>query len=185
MIINKKKFFDGLRDFIGGLSTAQVLSLNYLLKRIDTDGFEDIQDLSYILATIYHETAHTFRPIEEYGKGKGRSYGIPDKVTGQTYYGRGYVQLTWKANYEYFDKRLGKDLVKTPALALDPDISWWIITIGMAEGKFTGKKLDDFRKNGVLDYVGARRIVNGTDRAQLIASYATKFEQILKESIDE
>jgi len=34
------------------------------------------------------------QPIEEYGKGKGMKYGSPDPETGQTYYGRGFVQTT-------------------------------------------------------------------------------------------
>ncbi|TOE35570.1 hypothetical protein CGJ43_25525, partial [Vibrio parahaemolyticus] len=58
-----------------------------------------LQYLAYVLATTYHETGHTMKPIEEWGKGQGRPYGEPDPETGQTYYGRGYVQLTWLANY--------------------------------------------------------------------------------------
>ncbi|MEE4406756.1 hypothetical protein [Enterobacter mori] len=56
--------------------------------------------LAYVLATTYHETAFTMQPIEEYGKGAGHPYGEPDPETGLAYYGRGYVQLIWKDNYQ-------------------------------------------------------------------------------------
>ena len=50
---------------------------------------------------------------------------------------------------------------------------------GMREGWFTTKKLSDYIKNGKADYVGARRIINGTDEARKIAGYAEIFEKAL------
>ena len=47
------------------------------------------------------------QPIAEYGKGKGRKYGVPGRNRGQVAYGRGYVQLTWDDNYERADKEIG------------------------------------------------------------------------------
>ena len=41
-----------------------------------------------------------------------------------------------------------------------------ILSIGMQKGLFTGKKLSDYRKKGGgYDFVGARAIVNGKDKA--------------------
>lgn len=65
-----------------------------------------ISQISYVLATVRHETAGTYLPIAEYGKGEGKPYGNPDPLTGKIYYGRGYVQLTWKENYERFSRIL-------------------------------------------------------------------------------
>ncbi len=62
--------------------------------------------LAYTLATVYHETAYQMQPVEEYGKGAGHEYGIPDPITGKAYYGRGDVQVTWKYNYERLSKLL-------------------------------------------------------------------------------
>lgn len=54
--------------------------------------------------------------------------------------------------------------------------------VGMTNGLFTGKKLNHyFNPNGV-DYKSARKIINGSDKAELIASYAERFERILKET---
>ena len=67
-----------------------------------------------------------------------------------------------------------------PELALNPTYAAQIMIAGMREGWFTGKKLSDYIKNGKVDYVGARRIINGTDKAQLIAGYAKQFESALR-----
>ena len=138
---------------------------------------------AYALATAYHETAGTLRPIREYGKGRGRPYGKPDK-TGQIPYGRGYVQLTWHENYVEADRRLGLNgaLVKDYDLALRPDIAAKIMRHGMEDGWFTGRsnqlymppvaKREDFKK--------ARRIINGNDKNDLIAGYAVTFQDALQ-----
>jgi putative chitinase len=78
---------------------------------------------------------------------------------------------------------VGRDLVNHPELALDPKIAYRIMSDGMRHGSFTGKKLSDYIHGTTADYYGARRIINGTDRAELIAGYASKLEAILKGSI--
>jgi hypothetical protein len=50
---------------------------------------------------------------------------------------------------------------------------------GMQKGIFTGKKLGDYISNVKTDYINARRVINGTDRATTIANYAEDFEIIL------
>jgi hypothetical protein len=49
----------------------------------------------------------------------------------------------------------------------------------MAAGIYTGKKLSDYIGNGKRDYVNARRIINGTDKAQQIAAIAESFRSAL------
>ena len=80
------------------------------------------------MATIEHETAGTYRPIAEYG-GVRRPYA--------PYYGRGYVQLTWKYNYEKYGKILHEDFVDYPNKVMQPDISLYIVVNGMKNGVFT------------------------------------------------
>ena len=130
---------------------------------------------AYVLATVQHETAGTFKPLEEYGKGKGRTYGKPDPQTGQIYYGRGFVQLTWKSNYEKYSKILGVDLVSNPNIACNPNVALFVLCHGMAKGTFTGKSLVQYVNKRQTDFVNARRVVNGTDRAVHIANLARNF----------
>jgi hypothetical protein len=121
------------------------------------------------------------QPIAEYGLGKGKEYGKPDPTTGQVYYGRGYVQLTWKENYQKQDEKLGLGgkLVKDADLALDPVLARQIIIFGMADGDFTGKRLGQFFTDTLTDWYNARTIVNAHDRASDIAGYAEKFHNAI------
>jgi Chitinase class I len=180
---NRKKFFDLDRTKFGNLSQGQVNGINNLLTSFESDPHvTDVRWFAYMLATVKHETANTFMPIEEYGKGRGHSYGQP--VNGHTYYGRGYVQLTWEKNYANMGKILGIDLVKHPELALNPRYAYQIMSYGMIHGSFTGRRLAQYIHGNVANYYAARQIINGLDRALLIAGYATKFEAILRGSME-
>lgn len=112
-MINHKFFFDHVRTylFFDKLAQPQVNGLNAILNEWEKNyAKKDDRWLAYMLATTHHETDRTMQPIEEYGKGKGKLYGKPDPITGKAYYGRGFVQLTWKSNYEKMGKVLGQTL---------------------------------------------------------------------------
>ena len=142
-----------------------------------------LRQVAYMLATAKHETANTFAPIEEYGKGKGLPYGQPDPVTGLVYFGRGYVQLTWARNYKSMGKALNLPLFLHPDLALRYDVAYKIMSYGMTHGTFTGVALRRYINEGKTDYLNARKIINSLDKADLIAGYATAIEQMLLSSL--
>jgi putative chitinase len=144
------------------------------------------QWLAYILATAYHETAYTMQPIREFGKGKGKRYGVPVPPYDQVYYGRGYVQLTWIDNYRKAGDLLSSEFVKNPDLVMQPKHAVAILFRGMIEGWFAkGQTLERYINENECDYVGARRIINGTDKAKLIAGYAAAFEKALERASNE
>lgn len=178
MKFNRKSFFAGYRKAFGAVKQDQVNGLEFLLSAFEQDTtWKDIRHIAYALATIKHETANTFKPIKEYrarAGAKGRAN--QDRYWLSGYYGRGYVQITWKRNYEKFG------IADTPEKALEPDTAFWILTAGMHRGLFTGKKLSDFIKGSTADYRSARKIINGLDKADLIAGYARSFETMLRES---
>ncbi|WP_273687388.1 carboxypeptidase [Ketogulonicigenium vulgare] len=128
---------------------------------------------AYVLATAYWETNRTMLPVEE-------AYWLADdwREKNLRYYpwhGRGFVQLTWKANYQKASAKIGVDLIADPSRAMEPDVAAQILVQGMVEGWFTGKKLADYIDGARVDFVGARRIVNGTDRAAEIAAIAEAY----------
>ena len=127
--------------------------------------------------TVEWETAKTFRPVreafwksEEWRRKNLRYF---------PYYGRGYVQLTWKNNYERYGQLLGLDLVGNPDLALNAPTAAFILVHGFKTGAFTGRKLTDYVNDLRVDYVNARRCINGTDRAHTLARLAEGFARSL------
>lgn len=177
-MINRDFFFDYVRShlFNGGLKQTQVTGMTAVLDHWDSDyANKDDRWLAYALGTAHHETDRTFRGIEEYGKGKNKDYGQTDPETGKAYYGRGLVQLTWKYNYKAMGDIIGVNLVKNPEKALDIDVASEILLVGMIRGIFTGKKLSDYFNSTSADWLNARRIVNGKDKANLIADYSKQY----------
>lgn len=148
---------------------------------------------AYVLATAHHETAGTMKPVRETlansdAKAKelltkawkaGKMKWVTRDYWSGGFFGRGYVQLTHEENYRKAGQKLGIDLVGNPSRALDPAIAAEILVLGMRDGWFTGKKLADYITLTRSDYTWARRIVNGTDRADLIAGYAKTFNALL------
>jgi hypothetical protein len=193
-MIAKQNFYDKVKaDLFGGkLKQSQVDGMNAILDYWDMEGHTDLRWLAYMLATTFHETAKTMQPIEEYGKGGSRPYGKKIKQSGKPYttpdkiyYGRGFVQLTWYENYEKMGKLLKLDLLQNPELVLTLNVSTSIIFEGMLKadsnvGDFTGKCLEQYFNATTEDWVNARRIINGTDKAEAIAEYGKKFYAALK-----
>lgn len=176
--MNETNLFNTLRSILGALQQIQVDSTHALLASCTKHNVSDNRHIAYILATACHECG--LRPIEEHlASREGHSYNNPDPTTGQTYYGRGLVQLTWKGNYGTFGTLLGIDLIHHPELALVPYNAAEIAVIGMKDGRFTGVGLSKYFNDEKTDWVNARKIINGLDQADRIAGYGLKiFEAI-------
>jgi putative chitinase len=160
----------------------------------------DLRQLAYILATTYHETAATMLPIRERGGDKyffkmydPQSF-VPSRAAlaikmgarngdGVIFHGRGYVQLTWRRNYEKFERLLSQDFTSSMQAAdkvMQPDNAAKIMFIGMEKGMFTGKKLSDYFNATTCDWFNARRIINGVDCAEKIVVIAKQCYELLK-----
>lgn len=126
--------------------------------------------LAYEFATGFWETEWTLEPIREIGCGRGQPYGIANPYTGQVYYGRGLVQTTWYANYLKLKRLLGVDCVMHPDLLLQMQYAAPALFVGLEEGIYSGRRLGQFFNDHVEDPVQARRMVNGLDHADAIAS---------------
>jgi len=182
-VLDDAAFFAGVRKVTGSLDDVQVSVIN------------DIRNLAtgwcpgwiaYGLATAWHEAR--LRPIDEIGKGAGHSYGKPGKY-GQAQYGRSLVQLTWDTNYEWADKICAAAGLTKPGeilanfdLVKRPDCAALILVKGMEGGHFTGVGLGRFIPGPLgthPQFISARKIINGQDRADLIAGYADGFQNAL------
>lgn len=113
------------------------------------------------IATIGVETGG-FQPIHEWG---GDDYftemyenredlGNIYAGDGAHYHGRGFVQITGRANYREYGQKLGCQLEENPDLALDPKIAAEILALYFADrGVDTAAQQDDWEQ--------VRRLVNG------------------------
>ena len=129
--------------------------------------------IAYVLATTQWETNQTFEPVREaywlsenWRKNNLRYY---------PFYGRGFVQLTWKNNYEKYSRILGVDMASDPDIAMQPKVALFVLAHGFKTGIFTGRKITDYIDETKTDFVRARRCINGTDKAHEIADLAKKF----------
>lgn len=194
---DRKKFFDGYRVRFGPLTQSLVDAVEVLLSQIEQDsrfaGTEtDRRQLAYCLATFKWETAHTMEPLDEHGSSAyfNTRYGPQTKVgkilgntqpgDGARFHGRGYVQITGRRNYSKAKALTGIDLLSEPDRAKNPELAYKIAIQGMIDGWFTGKKLSQFIKDGQPpDYENARTIINGHDKALIIADLARRFNEVL------
>lgn len=156
-----------------------------IIAECQRQGITDPNQIAYILGTAKHESDH-FNTLTEYADGSAYEYrsdlGNNNPGDGVTYKGRGYVQITGRTNYEKYSQITGRDLIGNPdQVAQDPALAAFILVHGMKNGSFTGVGLDDYFTPGNPDFYNARRIVNGTDRADLIASYAQEYLNNLPE----
>lgn len=199
-LTNPKAFFDALKGsgviFGPVLQPGQVEGINADLTL--GAGKLPIGWMAYALATDYHETGHTMQPVHELGS---RAYldkydtGALAAALGNTpqddddgilYAGRGKPQVTGHRNYDRANKRLhelgilrpDEDLLANPDLMLRMDVATAALIFGMLEGWFTGKTFNHYirARGDTAQFTAARRIINGQDRATLIAGYAMAFQ---------
>ncbi len=189
---NPKAFFDSVREcnVLGStLKPDQVTGLQAVLAAAKEAGWP-LAFTAYALATACHETNCTMQPVREaYWLSEGWRRA---NLRYYPFYGRGYVQLTWKANYERADRELGLDgrLNDNLDLAMAPDIAAKIMVKGMQEGWFCADRagqrytlarhLPTTGAASQAQFKEARRIINGTDKAAKIADEAIKFQTALQ-----
>ena len=194
MQFERDSFFAQFRLNFGPLIPTQVDGLNSILGHAEGDSsdWQNLSQLSYGLATFMWETAHHFTPVTEFGQPSyfdkynagtpiGVRLGNTQPGDGFRFRGRGYVQITGRANYERIGRLLGVDLTGNPERALDPEIAYRIAAEGMRNGWFTGRKLVQYIPSDTdPQFQPARQIINGMDHASDIAALAVKMTATLK-----
>ena len=184
-IINHKAFFDAARLtlFGGKLTTIQFQRIEELLSSAASFQTVEAEHLAYILATAHWETDR-FNAMEEYASGEayeGRAdLGNVEAGDGKRFKGRGFPMLTGRKNYKWASGVAGVDLLADPERASDPRISAPVILAGMLTGSFTGVGLGRYMNSSKVDFVNARRVVNGLDRAETIADLAHRYLAAIK-----
>lgn len=183
--MNRENFYAALRKsravFGTSLSAQQTQGTNALLAACRENGITDAHHVANILAQCYHETGGGMWPVKEtvfrhhkdrnptdatviarldraYQRGQLPWVSSPYWRDG--WFGRGFIQITHKANYDKFG--IGKDE------ALKPSVAARVAVVGMRDGMFRRVRLADFPFPASLHEdpeKHPRRIVNGPDGA--------------------
>jgi len=182
-MLDKKIFFDSIRPHIN-LTTQNVVGFEKILDYGEKRQ-TPLNQFAYVLPTSFWESGQTMHPVkeafwlsEEWRRNNLRYY---------PWYGRGLVQTTWERNYAVLTERIRVDFLTDPDLLLEWEYALPALFIGMEEGLYTGKSLDDYIDDldepddeDLREFVNARRIVNGTDRQFEIGRLALVFEHGLR-----
>lgn len=200
-VMDLPTFYTYVRNspFGGRLTQEQVNGTEELLAAWRTYGDGDNRKLAYILAGVFHETGGRMVPVREgfattdagarravkrlFDQGRIKT-NYAEPVNGVSYYGRGRIQNTWRDNYAKLSERFDVPLIDDPDLLIrDGAMDARVTVVGHMEGLWTGKKLSDYFNGNTSDPKGARRIVNGTDKASLIATHYEAFLAAIKEAV--
>lgn len=193
--------------FGGRLTQEQVNGTEELLAAWRECGDGDNRKLAYILAGVFHETGGRMVPVREgfattdagarravkklFDQGRIKT-NYAEPVNGVSYYGRGRIQNTWERNYRKLAERFDVPLIDDPDLLIrDGALDARVTVVGHMEGLWANRsksaggapyKLSDYFNGNTADPKGARRIVNGTDKASLIATHYEAFLAAIEEA---
>ena len=141
-----------------------------LLNAMQKSGMKGTEAAQF-LSQMAHESDR-FQAMEEYASGadyEGRAdLGNTQKGDGVRFKGRGYIQLTGRANYRTFGRLVGVDLEKHPEKAEDPEIAAKI-AIAYWNERVRG------RVESFSDTEQVTKLINGGDRN--LADRKELFEQ--------
>jgi hypothetical protein len=184
-----KKFFDALRAAGIGLTEANVAVFQRIINYCAKHGC-NLQITAYDTATAYWESGRTCQPVEEGYYLGSKAKAFQRKLRYYPYFGRGLVQTTHRENYIKAALLLGlpsQTFIENPDLLLEWEYALPLLVVAMDEGLYTGKEVDDYIDDidepdaeDRREFVNARRVVNGTDKAGQIADIALKLEKALK-----
>lgn len=132
---------DRIAGAVGASRPAVAANWPLLDQALRRAGMRDVATRIAAVATVVTEVGHGFRPINEYGGPgyftrmyEGRSdLGNTRPGDGARFHGRGYIQLTGRANYRTYGRRLGVPLEQKPELALRPSVAAGVLATYFAE----------------------------------------------------
>lgn len=183
-------------------SDKQTVSEQWIYDKAIEYWITDKRQIAYVLSTVKWEAPNPewpwFKNQEEIGKWKWKNYWVVDKSTWYAYYGRWFIQLTWKENYQKYTQIIQSswkdfkdnngntlkwseiDLVNNPDIILQSnDLAAFILMDWMKNwwpDRIETKKLSHYINDNKQDYYNARIIINWmTSKPQEYANNALAY----------
>ena len=186
--VNSWNWNDWWRENLDSAESAdkQTVSEQWIYDKAIEYWITDKRQIAYVLSTIKWEAPNPewpwFKNQEEIGKWKWKKYWVVDKSTWYAYYGRWFIQLTWKENYQKYTQIIQSswkdfkdnngntlkwseiDLVNNPDIILQSnDLAAFILMDWMKNwwpDRLETKKLSHYINDNKQDYYNARIIIN-------------------------
>jgi peptidoglycan L-alanyl-D-glutamate endopeptidase CwlK len=159
-----------LPHVLAALAAANLADKSMLLVALATIRAEAESFLPLIEAPSRFNTSPNGHPFDLYDhRADLGNLGSPD---GANFRGRGFIQLTGRANYTQFAREINQPLVANPDLASDPAIAAQLLA------RFLAHKESAIRRAlAASDLAAARRLVNGGSNGldRFTAAYTTGF----------
>lgn len=199
----KQSQVDGLESLINSLEAdTHITDLRWAAYMLATTKWETANTFKPV-----HEYGSRAYFIARYGSQTkvGKILGNDTPEEGADYAGRGFPQATGENNYEMaevalrkeypemvarFEARTGRKFDLTvgdqandqhdPDNMMDPEISYCTMSYAMRKGAFTGVGLARYINDKGCNYRDARKIINGLDCADKIATIAMGMEEALR-----
>ena len=165
-----------LAQKVSGLTSEQMMSANAIINELDqqltsANQPENKKLAAYLLATAYSDTS--LLPTEEQLATDSKAK-FQVEYFKQGFQGRGFVHFTGAYNYNRLARDINVAINSNPKLLMDSKVAAKVLVFGALNGHFTGIKLTNFiPSSGAVDFVGARRAINGDINAVSIAKLAT------------
>jgi peptidoglycan L-alanyl-D-glutamate endopeptidase CwlK len=135
-----------------GLIDARMVAMALGTIRAETADFSSVDEGISVFNSSHQDAAHAFDLYDNRLQDLGNK-GHPD---GRTYRGRGFVQLTGRANYSTYGVKIGVDLVNNPGRAIEPELAAQLLACYLAENAGTIRSALNAQ-----DFKAARKAVNG------------------------
>ena len=196
--VNNWNWNDWWRDNLDSVESSdkQIVSEQWIYDKAKDYWITDNRQIAYILSTVKWECA--FKNQEEIWKWKWKKYWKFDQSTWYAYYGRWFIQLTRKENYQKYTQIIQSswkdfkdnnwdilkwsqiDLVKNPNIILESnDLAAFILMDWMKNwwpDRLETKKLSHYINENKQDYYNARIIINWmTSKPQEYANNALAY----------
>lgn len=169
-----------------GVALARAMAADFPRYGLTTD-----LRVAHFLAQCAHETGG-FRHFVELGSGDKNGDGLDDYLLkydkrtdlgntpqvdgdGQKYRGRGIFQLTGRANYERYGKRIGIDLVNEPKRAAEPEVA--VLTACLY---WSDRKLNEFADADDVKTI-TKKINGGYNGLDDRIKYLNKLKKLLSQ----
>jgi len=171
--------------FDGVMSEVQIESVKAIMNQCLVQGMYDIRMVAYAYASAYYDCYQPNSPSPARLVPCFEHHALVILKTNLyfPYFGRSYPQLRYKHHYKAESIRQNIDLLYSPDLMMQIEISANTHVHYLLHGLHWGRKLGDYIYGNYCNYTKCRRCTSNSNNRWEVARIAFIFEKSLRESL--